>query len=469
MLFNQLEFAIFFAVTMLFLVTVKNFKSQKIYLLAASYYFYGYWDWRFLLLIAGCTVVNWFAAIRIGNSGNKHERRLWITIALIISLGAFGFFKYYNFFVDSFNVLGSRWGWSIGSLGIILPVGISFFTFQTLSYTLDVYRGQLKVRHNLLDFALFVSFFPQLVAGPIVRASEFIPQLESPRKLTWDDTYEGIRIFIFGFFKKVFVADRLARFVDVVFSDAGAFDGVTVWLSVLAYTVQIYCDFSGYSDMAIGLAQIMGYKFSINFNFPYIARSIQEFWHRWHISLSTWLRDYLYIPLGGSRKSRGRTYVNLMITMLLGGLWHGASWAFVFWGGLHGVALALHRGWHEWRGDKHVVSHHHFLSGLLGWSSTMLTVMIGWVFFRASSFEQAGIILKKMFILGEGVHWIHPFTLAAIGAVAIQHMLVFWKGRPSWVDFPVGHWLTPAALLLLLGLTILFYPTGFTPFIYFQF
>lgn len=469
MLFNQLEFFILFAVTMLFLVTVRNFRAQKLYLLAASYYFYGYWDWRFLLLIAGCTVINWVAAEQIAATSNRHIRRVWITLALAVSLGALGFFKYYNFFIDSLNLLVSRWGWSLGSLRIILPVGISFFTFQTLSYTLDVYRGELKTCRSLTDFALFVAFFPQLVAGPIVRASEFLPQLETPRTLTWNDTCEGIRTFIFGFFKKVFLADRLALFIETVFAHAGAFDGITVWLGVLAYAVQIYCDFSGYSNMAIGLARMMGYRFSINFNTPYIARSIQEFWHRWHISLSTWLRDYLYIPLGGSRKGRARTYINLMITMLLGGLWHGASWAFVVWGGLHGAALAIHRGWHELHGRKHVVSHHTFFSGLFGWASTMLIVLIGWVFFRAGSFSQAGVILAQMFAPQEGVRWIHPFVLGAVLAVAVQHALLFWPKRPVWMDLPVGHWITPGALILLFGLSILFYPTGFTPFIYFRF
>lgn len=469
MLFNQFEFIILFVVTMLFLVMVKNFRLQKIYLLVVSYYFYGYWDWRFLSLIVVYTLVHWYAAIRIADSKSPAVRRFWMVVALVFSLGALGFFKYYNFFVDSLNVILQQWGWSMGTLRILLPIGISFFTFQSLSYTIDVYRGDLPVCRSLSDLALFKAFFPQLVAGPIVRASEFMPQLESPRTLSWFQTYEGSRIFIFGFFKKVFLADRLAPFVDTVFSHAGVFDGATVWLGLLAYAVQIYCDFSGYSDMAIGVARIMGYRFSINFNLPYISRSIQEFWHRWHISLSTWLRDYLYIPLGGSRKGRTRTYVNLMVTMLLGGLWHGASWAFIFWGGLHGIALAVHRGWCEWRSKKHIVSNHGFMSGLAGWIVTMLIVLVGWVFFRAGSFEQAWIILKKMFILGAGVHWIHPFVLAAVLAVAIQHLLMFWPKRPAWIDLPVTHWITPAALVLLFGLSILFYPTGFTPFIYFQF
>jgi alginate O-acetyltransferase complex protein AlgI len=357
----------------------------------------------------------------------------------------------------------------MGTLRIILPAGISFFTFQTLSYTIDVYRKDLRECRSLPDLALFIAFFPQLVAGPIVRAAEFMPQLETPRTLSWRQAYVGLRIFVFGFFKKVFLADRLAPFVETVFSNAGAFDGATVWLGVLAYAVQIYCDFSGYSDMAIGMARIMGYEFSINFNTPYIARSIQEFWHRWHISLSTWLRDYLYIPLGGSRHGRARTYINLMVTMLLGGLWHGASWAFVFWGGLHGAALALHRGWCEWRGKKHTAGGGGFLSGLAGWSATMLIVLVGWVFFRAGSFEQAGVVLNKMFIPGDGVRWIHPFALTAVLALAAQHSSLFLPKRPAWMDLPVTHWITPAALVLLFGVSILFYPTGFTPFIYFQF
>jgi alginate O-acetyltransferase complex protein AlgI len=267
----------------------------------------------------------------------------------------------------------------------------------------------------------------------------------------------------------VFLADRLAPFVDTIFSHAGAFDGWTVWLGVLAYAVQIYCDFSGYSDMAIGLARILGYEFSINFNLPYLSRSMQEFWHRWHISLSTWLRDYLYIPLGGNRNGRARTYVNLLITMVLGGLWHGASWTFVFWGGLHGVALAVNRGWREWRELRGKRRQAGVVSGLIGRLATLLIVLIGWVFFRAGSFSQAVVILGKMFTLGSGFRWVHPFACAAVLAVTLQHILLSWPTRPGWMNLPSSHWITPAVLVFLFGLSILFYPTGFAPFIYFQF
>lgn len=467
MLFTQLEFAVFFAIV--FLVSLGNFRFQKTFLLVASYYFYGYWDWRFLLLIAGCTLLNWYAAERISAANSRNVRKAWMVFALAASLGALGFFKYYNFFVHSLNALMDRWGWSMGSLRIILPVGISFFTFQTLSYTVDVYRGDLKNCRSLQDFALYVAFFPQLVAGPIVRASEFLPQLETPRKICRKQIYEGGRIFIFGFFKKVFLADRLAQFVDVIFSHAGAFDGLSVWLGVLAYAVQIYCDFSGYSDMAIGLARILGYEFSVNFNLPYISKSIQEFWHRWHISLSTWLRDYLYIPLGGNRRGRARTYVNLLVTMILGGLWHGASWTFVFWGGLHGVALAVNRRWIEWRGQRMESGSGAVFRAWAGRLATLLVVLIGWVFFRSGTFAQASLILGKMFTMDDGFRWIHPFAFAVVLGVILQHVLLAWPRRPAWINLPSSHWVTPGALVFLLGLSILFYPTGFAPFIYFQF
>ena len=467
MLFTQIEFFILLIITIGFAVAIKNHRVQKLLLLAASYYFYAYWDWRFLTLIAGCTAVNWIAALEIEKAKSPVRRKLWLSFALMVSLGGLGFFKYYNFFVSSLNALLDHWGWSIGTLRIVLPVGISFFTFQTLSYTIDVYRGQLRACRYLPDLALFIAFFPQLVAGPIVRASEFMPQLETRPVLRWTDAYEGIRLFVFGFFKKVFLADRLAFAVDVIFSHAGAFDGITVWLGLLAYAVQIYCDFSGYSDMAIGVARILGYRFSVNFNMPYVATNIQDFWRRWHISLSTWLRDYLYISLGGNRKGRGRTYANLLLTMLLGGLWHGASWAFVAWGGLHGLALAAHRLWTEMRGGQKISSN--FNSRALGWFLTMTVVLGGWVFFRAGSFEQASVIFQRLLFMGDGVRWIHPFALGAVGVLAAHHILYHMLRRPVWLDLPISHWLTPGGLILLFGLSLQFYPTGFTPFIYFQF
>jgi len=467
MLFTQIEFACLLCVSILFLLMVKNNRARKIYLLLASYYFYAYWDWRFLSLILISTLCDFLVGQGLKRTDDHRRRRYLLLTSLVVNLGILGFFKYYNFFIESFETLLSPLGWNLGTLNIILPVGISFYTFQTLSYTIDVYRRRLTPCEDLPDFALFVGFFPQLVAGPIVRAADFLPQLSTPRKLSWLRAFQGIRQFIFGLFKKVFIADKLAFFVDEVFANAGAYDAATSWLVVLCYAVQIYCDFSGYSDMAIGTARLLGYDLKENFRHPYIAVDMGDFWRRWHISLSTWLRDYLYIPLGGNRKGMRRTYLNLMVTMVLGGLWHGAALNFVFWGAWHGAALA---------GQRFLASHlpggsvqpWRVVRRIVGWLLTMLVVLVGWVFFRAETFVQAGLLLRNMFTIADGVFWVYPFAAIALVLVA------FWQGLmatriASWRDLPATSWYTPVILFLLLWLVLIFPPRGFNPFIYFQF
>jgi len=464
-IFSSPEFILFFVFVLLGLTALRNHHTgRKTLLLIASYYFYAYWDWRFLSLIWLSTLVDFFVGKKIASTSKQQHRTRWLWLSLAVNLGLLGYFKYYNFFIDSFKPMIESIGLHSSSLDIILPVGISFYTFQTLSYTLDIYRGKIKQHDNLLDFALFVGFFPQLVAGPIVRASDFLPQLKSYKALTKENFYCGFQLFTYGLFKKVFIADRLAMFSDNVFIHAGAYDSITTWLAALAYTMQIYFDFSGYSDMAIGIARILGYDLGENFNFPYLARSPREFWKRWHISLSSWVRDYLYIPLGGSWKSPLRTYANLLLSMILCGLWHGAAWTFVAWGAMHGLALAKNRLWmhHGPQVDSRYIQ-------LAGWIFTMLFVIIGWVLFRSDGFGTAQLMLRQMFIPEAGISWINPFVLFILLGTLAVHLLEskgLWR---RWIYPQKRQWYSPTLLFTLLWVSAMFFPDGYKPFIYFQF
>ncbi|WP_285905637.1 MBOAT family O-acyltransferase [Pseudodesulfovibrio pelocollis] len=464
MIFSQIEFFIFFAVVLAGLWGARTNRAGKLWLLAASYYFYAYWDWRFLSLILLSTVVDYCVGLGLKDEQRARRRRALLIVSLCVNLGLLGFFKYFNFFIDSAKPIVEAVGLHAGSLDILLPVGISFYTFQTLSYTIDVYRRKMDAHEDFFDFALFVAFFPQLVAGPIVRAAHFLPQLAHRQPLTAANFYQGFQLFTYGLFKKVFVADRLAMFSDHVFANAGAYDSTTTWLGALAYSMQIYFDFSGYSDMAIGVACIMGYSLGENFNFPYLAKSPREFWHRWHISLSTWVRDYIYIPLGGSRGGGWRTFVNGMTAMILCGLWHGAAWTFVAWGALHGLALALNRVGAAFVGDRRVPG-----AGLLGWAATMFFVVQGWVLFRSESFEHAALMFRQMFAPVQGVAWYHPMVPFMLAGMAVVHAM---KAAGGWerVLLPErARWFSPTILFSLLWLSVVFRPTGFNPFIYFQF
>jgi alginate O-acetyltransferase complex protein AlgI len=319
----------------------------------------------------------------------------------------------------------------------------------------------------LLDFALFVSFFPQLVAGPIVRASDFLPQLRTLRNPSWPRCYDGFRQFTIGLFKKMFIADNLAGFVDRVFSNAGAYDTLTTWLAVIAYAIQIYCDFSGYSDMAIGLARVLGYDLMENFHWPYLSTRIDEFWRRWHISLSTWLRDYLYIPLGGNRKGRTRTYINLMITMLLGGLWHGAAWTFVVWGAIHGLSLAVVKFVGEQQFDSNQRSATPWRQ-VTGWLATMFIVLVAWVFFRSPNFDVAARMLGAMLGIHRGFSYL-PAMMAVLVPMAVGAHLVQAMGYHQFFWLPANRLRSATVLLTMIWLVVVFHPRNFSPFIYFQF
>jgi alginate O-acetyltransferase complex protein AlgI len=467
MLFTQIEFLVLFTGVLLFVLFCHHNTARKWVMLAASYYFYAYWDWRFLGLLLTSTAVDFLIGLGLGFLVRPRARKWLLIGSLVVNLGILGFFKYANFFIESLRGALGPLGWDLRTLDVILPVGISFYTFQTLSYTIDVYRRRLEPCRSLLDFALFVAFFPQLVAGPIVRAADFLPQLKTPRGPTWPRFYDGFRQFTVGLFKKLVIADNLAGFVDQVFLNAGAYDALTSWLAVIAYSIQIYCDFSGYSDMAIGLARVLGYDLAKNFDWPYLATRIDEFWRRWHISLSTWLRDYLYIPLGGNRKGRARTYANLMLTMALGGLWHGAAWTFVVWGIIHGVALSMNRFLSELNPDRDRSSTDVW-SRCAGWLVTSMTVMIAWVFFRAPTFDVAIRMLGAMFGVHQGFSYLPvmtgvllPIVIGAHAIKALGHNEFFW--------LPANRVRSAAVLLTMIWVVVVFHPRDFQPFIYFQF
>jgi len=452
-----------------------SFSAEKWFLLVASYVFYMSWSIPCGLLILATSVVDYFVGVGLGRIEDARKRKLLLVVSIVANLGVLGFFKYTNFLLDNawfglnfFGIHLPRWHYDI-----LLPAGISFFTFQSMTYTIETYRGNIKPCHSPRDFLLFVAFFPQLLAGPINRAADLLPQFASRVRATVLDFESGLAQFGLGAVKKLVISDQIAPNVDLIFNAPGNYDGFTLLQGVLGYAVQIYCDFSGYSDMAIGCARMMGFRFMENFQMPYSASNITEFWRRWHISLSSWFRDYLYIPLGGNRKGPVRTYVNLLVTMLLCGLWHGASWNFVVWGGLHGVSLALHRAWKGWNPLGSLVEKN---AGFrFGWTCfsrflTLGVVLVGWVFFRAQSWTAACGYLHRMLTWDHGgMRLVSPFILAALAIVAAAHLLI--KKDRNWAQ-EIPQMSVPAriaAYASLLLLVVCFGATDAAPFIYFQF
>jgi alginate O-acetyltransferase complex protein AlgI len=406
MTFNSLSYLIFFLAVILGARFLPGRRPQQFFLTAASLFFYAEWNSYLVLLIVGSALVDYYIAQRMHDSESPVRRRLWLILSLSSNLGLLFYFKYANFFLASFYQLQLRAGLhllaSAPVLHVVLPVGISFYTFQALSYTVDVYRRKLEPLREVPRFLMFISFFPQLVAGPIVRASDFLPQLNKRAEILPRNVRMGFTFFLVGLVKKSVFADGLAPFVEKVYGQPHLYSSVPVVIATVAYAVQIYCDFSGYTDMAIGSAIALGFWLPKNFAHPYFSASITEFWQRWHISLSTWLRDYLYIPLGGNRRGVARTYINLMIVMLLGGLWHGAKWTFVVWGGYQGALLALHRcclnlGETRWLSA---------LRASAAWRAlcvcfTFYLVLIGWILFRAENFGDVEYLVRK-FVLFDG-------------------------------------------------------------------
>jgi D-alanyl-lipoteichoic acid acyltransferase DltB (MBOAT superfamily) len=398
MLFNSYTFILFLGFVAVIYYLNLPWRARKLFLLLASYLFYAAWNPPFVVLIWISTVADWYLAKAIAACKRRTLRRLFLAGSLVVNLGLLGYFKYGQFAVDNFLALMEMWGWQIqlARPGIVLPVGISFYTFQTLSYTFDVYRGSARPWYSFLDYALFVTFFPQLVAGPIVRAVDFLPQCEEPKKPSGDGLGWGLSLVTLGLFAKITVADGLlAPVADLVYEVGKSPDTVSAWCGTFAFAGQIFCDFAGYSSCALGVALCLGFRLSRNFRFPYAAVGFSDFWRRWHISLSTWLRDYLYISLGGNRRGTHRTVANLMITMLLGGLWHGAAWTFVIWGGLHGLYLMGERLLKKVFSGKSVAGSAMVRFGLA--VLTFLLVCVAWVFFRAETLRHAVGIISAMF------------------------------------------------------------------------
>ncbi len=401
MLFNSLEFILFFPIVVAAYFALKP-KYRWILLLLASYYFYMCWNYKYIVLIMLSTFVDYFSGIFIHKSSNKRVRTGFLLASLGVNLGLLFFFKYFNFFGDSLNYIFDQFNifYDIPAYDYLLPVGISFYTFQTLSYTIDIYNGKQKPEYHFGRFALFVSFFPQLVAGPIERSVNLLPQFREDFKFEYERVKNGILLMVWGFFKKVVIADRLAEYVNTVYNNPEAHEGLQNIIATLFFSFQIYCDFSGYSDIAIGAAMIMGYRLMTNFRRPYFALSIREFWQRWHISLSTWFRDYVYIPLGGNRVVKWRWYYNLFITFLVSGLWHGAEWTFVIWGALHGFYLVfaiwtnkLRERFNNFIGLSKLPKLYQFVQIFV----TFVLVYFSWIFFRANNTHDAFYIIGKHF------------------------------------------------------------------------
>ncbi|MDF1685820.1 MAG: D-alanyl-lipoteichoic acid acyltransferase DltB (MBOAT superfamily) [Parvibaculaceae bacterium] len=483
MLFPTFEFGLFFLIVFAVSWELRRELSlRKLFLVAASYFFYGWWDWRFLALLALSSLINFAAGWLVGRTQTPLSQKLTVGIAVTLNLCILGFFKYYGFFLESLDDAMAALGLArdLPFLHVILPVGVSFFTFQGISYVVDVYRGHVKASHSILNVFLYISFFPQLVAGPIVRAAHFLPQLDETPRLTRAMVGMGTVLILTGLLKKMVIANYLAtQLVDPVFFDPSTRGAGDLLIGVYGYAVQIYCDFSGYSDIAIGIAALLGYRFTANFNQPYRSASLQDFWRRWHISLSSWLRDYLYIPLGGSRKGPIATYRNLFLTMFLGGLWHGAAWTFVVWGTLHGTMLGIERYLTRRLNafapkDDGTPSIIERLSGstmhLVGIIWTFHFVCLAWIFFRAESIALAWDYIKGF------ANWTTPNELVTPFLVTLIAVTLLFQFTPS----RLGRWLAegikefPSPMLgAILGFGIFFIwaiaPNGVAPFIYFQF
>lgn len=480
MLFNSAEYLIFLpSVLALYWLTARLGSSsrtvQNVLLLVASYLFYGWWDWRFLGLIAFSTIVDYSVGRAMGATESVGRRQLLLAVSLITNLGLLGFFKYYGFFVDSFADMLQAFGMQANrsSLNIILPVGISFYTFQTLSYTIDVYRRQIKPTHNVIDFFAFVSFFPQLVAGPIERASNLLPQFAKDRTVTSHQFASGLNQIVWGLFKKMVIADNCAQMANQAFEQSGSLPGSALVLGVCYFAFQIYGDFSGYSDIAIGTARLFGFELMTNFAYPYFARDIAEFWRRWHISLSTWFRDYVYIPLGGSRVSLGRNIRNVMIVFVVSGFWHGANWTFIIWGFLHALYfLPLMIAGSNRRHVSEVVAADRWLPSLQETGAILLTftlTALGWIFFRAENLGQAFSYLANMLNV---TNWTFPTGFVAYLPLLAIIIVLDWLGRRR--AFPLdfarpGGVLQLSATCTIAWLTIFWRYTGEQEFIYFQF
>lgn len=482
MLFNSIDFAIFLPIVFIvyWFVFNKDIKAQNLFIAIASYVFYGWWDWKFLSLIFFSTLVDYTVGLQLKKAEAPHKRKALLWVSIIINLGFLGVFKYYNFFIDNFVSAFSFFGGEISpnTLNIILPVGISFYTFQTLSYSIDVYKRKLEPTSNFVDFAAFVSFFPQLVAGPIERATNLLPQFYKKRTFDYYNAVDGLRQILWGLFKKMVIADNCAQFANTIFNNSESYNGSTLVLGAIFFAFQIYGDFSGYSDIAIGTARLFGFKLMRNFAYPYFSRDIAEFWRRWHISLSTWFRDYLYIPLGGSKGGVANKIRNTFIIFIVSGFWHGANWTFIVWGALNAIYFLPLMLLNKNRQNFEIVAHDKILPSfrefLSIWVTFSLTVL-AWIFFRAENIGHAisyisGIFSASIF---EFPNVDGTAKMLKIGLLLILFISIEWAGRRDEYALektgykwkPVYRWTVYYTLILL----IFFFTGEEQEFIYFQF
>lgn len=469
MLFSSGTFWVLFLVFIpVYSLLKRRLWQMIVFVVAFSFYFYYKSSGVFVVLLFATSLFDWLLSRLLVRLKSVTARKLCVACSLTASLGILGYFKYANFFLWNISAMV---GANFQPLDLILPVGISFYTFQSISYIVDVYKGRVAPTHTWLEYAFFLSFFPALVAGPIVRADYFLPQIRENRHATRDEVYMGFWLIILGVVKKAIIADYIAQYNDLIFQSPTGYSGFETVMGIIGYTMQIYCDFSGYSDMAIGIALIMGFRLAQNFNFPYKSQNLTDFWRRWHISLSTWLRDYIYIPLGGNRKGTRRTYINNFATMLIGGLWHGAAWKFVFWGAMHGAGLAVHKAskpWLDRLGSSWPVK-------ALSWLVTMTVVALLWVFFRADSWTDSWLIIKNAFT-DFSLDYALPFASARILwlimmlVIIVAHALPtnFWgKAAAAFVKSP---WIIKLLIfIVVVQLVIELRGEDVAPFIYFQF
>jgi D-alanyl-lipoteichoic acid acyltransferase DltB (MBOAT superfamily) len=478
MLFNSLDFAIFLPIVFVlyWFVANKNLKLQNILIVLSSYFFYGWWSWKFLLLILFSTSIDYFIGLALSKERKKNKRKVLLFTSVIVNLGFLGFFKYYNFFLDNFITAFSFFGYEIkgNSLSIILPVGISFYTFQTMSYTIDIYKRKLEPTNDFIAFSSFVSFFPQLVAGPIERAKNLLPQFFKQRIFNENNAIDGLHLIIWGLFKKIVIADSCAIYVNEIFSNYEEMNSFTLLLGAIYFAFQIYGDFSGYSDIAIGTSKLFGIELMRNFKFPYFSRDIAEFWRRWHISLSTWFRDYLYIPLGGSKVSKLISFRNIFIIFLVSGFWHGANWTFIFWGALNALYFTPLFIANKNRNHLNIVSQGNLFptfKELVRMILTFFSVIIGWIFFRAASVSMAFNYIKKLFSFNfnNAIQYLSIERYAPELLILIFFfVIVEWNSREAEHPF-FGKWIHLKLFFILLGLITLGVYSNVSDFIYFQF
>lgn len=482
MLFNSLDFAFFIPIVffLYWFVLKRNLRLQNLLIVIASYVFYGWWDWRFLALIAFSTLIDYTVGLKLVKEKKSRTRKVLLWTSILVNVGFLGFFKYYNFFVDSFSHAFSFFGQNVNvnSLHIILPVGISFYTFQTLSYSIDIYRGKMKPTRDFIAFSAFVSFFPQLVAGPIERAKHLLPQFNNKRTFDYHKAVDGMRQILWGLFKKVVIADNTARFANLIFNNSAEYSGSTLLLGAIFFAFQIYGDFSGYSDIAIGTARLFGFDLMRNFDFPYFSRNIAEFWRRWHISLSTWFRDYLYIPLGGSRGNTWSKIRNTFIIFIVSGFWHGANWTFIMWGALNAIyflpLLLTHKN-RIFLGDvaanRKLPSVREFIM-MIG---TFGLTVLAWIFFRAETVGHATNIISQ--ILSSSLFTIPDFEGKRPALITLCFITIFllieWNGRrEEYAIAKLGTtWKRPLRYALYYGImfTLIWFKGEQQEFIYFQF